>query len=145
MGSSGIVMGIGEYFHLSSLAYAPKDAERFRAFLLQQSRFDRQHIYYFYDQADPMILPGNQLYPANPTVGNIRTFLQSRFGSKSRSFLTTNDDLWFFFSGHGYQYGNQDYLMPADATPNAIEETGLMISNNPLKKLETKADCLTEQ
>jgi hypothetical protein len=29
MGSSGIVIGIGGYLHLRSLAYAPKDAERF--------------------------------------------------------------------------------------------------------------------
>jgi uncharacterized caspase-like protein len=74
-----------------------------------------------------MILPGNRLYAATPTTGNIRAFLKSRFGSKDRKYLNANDDLWFFFSGHGYQYGNQDYLMPADATPNAIEDTGLSI------------------
>jgi hypothetical protein len=37
------------------------------------------------------------------------------------------DTVWFFFSGYGVQWQGQDYLLPIDADPNRLEQTGILV------------------
>jgi prefoldin subunit 5 len=37
------------------------------------------------------------------------------------------DTVWFFFSGYGVQWQGKDYLLPIDADPNRIEQTGILV------------------
>jgi hypothetical protein len=42
-------------------------------------------------------------------------------------FLSPENNLWFFFSGHGVRHDERDYLLPIDANPQYIDDTGITI------------------
>lgn len=108
-----LVIGINEYnpLNFSRLKYARQDAERVKAFF-DEIGFDEVHL--FTDGAPPITLPNGIAIPTDPTYGNLVTFLEDRF-AKNKPFLSTGDNCWFFFAGHGERHGDKDYLMPKDA------------------------------
>jgi formylglycine-generating enzyme required for sulfatase activity len=59
--------------------------------------------------------------------GSLRRFLRVRF---EKAFLSSGDNFWFFFSGHGMRHGEKDYLLPCDGDPHpdGIEQTAIPLS-----------------
>lgn len=118
-----IAIGISQYLEMESLSYAGQDAAAFHDLLLQSSSIEQ--VYYFSDDSEAVILDGVEI-ATQPTLSNLKHFLQVRFATP---FLNPEDTLWFFFSGHGLQYANQDYLMPSDADPNNATQTAIEIGD----------------
>ena len=99
-----------------------------RDFLVREAKFDQ--VYYLTDRSPTIVLEGVSI-STQPTVANLKRFLELRFAAP---FLKQGDTLWFFFSGYGLQYANADYLLPSDVDPEAIESTAIT--------LDALADCL---
>lgn len=106
-----ICIGINDYNprNFTPLKYARQDAERVSAFF-QEMNFDK--VYLFTDGSSPIPADQGPPYPSEPTHGNLVTFLSDRF---AHPFLSTGDNVWFFFAGHGERHNSKDYLMPKDA------------------------------
>lgn len=124
-----IVIGISQYQSLQTLRYAERDAQAVRDFLVQEAGFDQ--VYYFTDRSPKIVLEGVSI-STQPTVANLRRFLELRFAAP---FLRQGDTLWFFFSGYGLQYADADYLLPSDGEPEAAETTAITV--------DALADCLS--
>ena len=92
--------------------------------------FEREHgfekVYFFADEAPPIVTDFGQSMRSTPTGGTLRRFLRVRFEQK---FLKPSDNLWFFFAGHGRREHDRDYLMPIDADPGNVEETAIPVSH----------------
>ncbi|MBD2257396.1 GUN4 domain-containing protein [Pseudanabaena sp. FACHB-2040] len=112
-----LVIGIDSYnpLNFSPLKYAKRDAEQVKA-LFEALGFDE--VCYFSDDSPPLPLPSGHTVPTLPTYGNLLAFLQDRF---EQPFLTTGDNCWFFFAGHGERVCDRDYLMPIDANSRGTE------------------------
>lgn len=120
-----IVIGINQYNprNFASLNYAKHDAELIRDFFQNEAQFDE--IIFFSDNSPELELPDGTFISTNPSGRNLKSFLHDRFETP---FLTTGDNCWFFFSGHGYRHSNRDYLMPIDASDREIEDTGIQVN-----------------
>jgi hypothetical protein len=130
MGSHwAIAVGISQYSYMESLQYAHRDAESIRSFLTQHSAFEQ--VYYLSDISPDATLTEGVTIPTQPTLANLKRFLQIRFATP---FLKPEDTLWFFFSGHGLHYANRDYLLPSDANPENAEAGAIPVDD--------LADCL---
>jgi hypothetical protein len=125
MGSHwAIAVGISQYNYIESLRYAHQDAESIRNFLSQHTAFEQ--VYYFSDTSPDATLNEGVTIPTKPTLANLKRFLQIRFATP---FLKPEDTLWFFFSGHGLHYANQDYLLPLDADPENAEAGAIPVDD----------------
>jgi uncharacterized caspase-like protein len=115
-----IVVGINTYRDrtLRSLKYAKRDAELMYEYLLNQARFTE--ICLFSDNS-----PDFQDYSTYPSRYSLRKFLRERF---EISFLQKDDNIWFFFSGHGIRYQARDYLLPEDGDPDDPSETAIPLN-----------------
>jgi len=105
-----LVIGINGYnpLNFSPLRYAKRDAEQVKA-LFEEVGFDQ--VCLFTDDSPPLEIEGFSI-PTQPTYGNLISFFEDRF---KNPFLSTGDNCWFFFAGHGERHGDKDYLMPMDA------------------------------
>ncbi|MBF2026329.1 MAG: caspase family protein [Oscillatoriales cyanobacterium C42_A2020_001] len=119
-----IAVGINHYLQMESLPYAKQDANAVRNALLQSSTV--QQVCYFADDSQNMTLDEGITILTHPTFSNLKQFLQVRFANP---FLSPEDTLWFFFSGHGLHYANRDYLLPSDADPENPENTAIAVEN----------------
>ena len=121
-----IVIGINQYNpnNLRPLKYAKHDAENMRDFF-REMQFDA--VWFFSEDSPTVILPNGAEIPTYPSFGHLISFLEDWF---DRPRLSTGDNCWFFFAGHGKQYADRDYLMPIDANPrgSAIERTAIPVN-----------------
>jgi len=119
-----ICVGINNYEFVGKLKYAQRDARAMHDFCKTELKFEK--VYYFAEDGDA-IAPedGFSQIAASPTFGHLDQFLDMRF--KQRNFLNPQDNLWFFFAGHGIRAEGIDYLLPIDGNPNRIQRTGLPI------------------
>lgn len=124
-----IVIGVNQYSRMESLRYASQDATAIRDFLAGPARFSQ--VYWFSDDSPDTTIDGGVSLPTAPTLANLRRFLEVRFATP---FAEPEDTLWFFFSGHGLNFGNRDYLLLSDADPDDAESTAIA--------LDDLADCL---
>ncbi len=102
------------------LRYAQRDAAEITR-LFWEAQFEQ--VYYFSDKSPP-ITDSSEPFDTFPRAGTLQYFLEERFKQVK---LFPEDNLWFFFSGHGIRSGRDEYLMPADAAEGTIETTGLGI------------------
>jgi formylglycine-generating enzyme required for sulfatase activity/uncharacterized caspase-like protein len=118
-----ICVGINQYDNLSPLNYAVRDAEAMRDYFTEVG-FDQ--VYLFTDNS-PAITDAGKPFNSQPSFGSLRRFLRVRF---DKAFLSSGDNFWFFFSGHGMRYGEKDYLLPCDGDPHpdGIEKTAIPLS-----------------
>ncbi|EKQ71270.1 hypothetical protein OsccyDRAFT_0131 [Leptolyngbyaceae cyanobacterium JSC-12] len=119
-----IAVGINQYLQMKSLPYAKQDAAVVRDALSEALTV--KQVYYFSDDAPNLTLSEGITILTQPTFSNLKQFLQVRFASP---FLTPEDTLWFFFSGHGLHYANRDYLMPSDADPENPEHSAIALDD----------------
>lgn len=129
-----IVVGINQYStFLSPLKYAKQDAELMRD-LFKELEFDE--ICLFTEDSPPQRV-GYRLLPTYPSYGHLHGFLWEAF---KEPFLSTGDNLWFFFAGHGMQYANRDYLMLVDTHPNNVAATGVSVDYIQERLVRSGAD-----
>jgi uncharacterized caspase-like protein len=106
-----IVVGINEYERLKKLRYAKQDALGIAELL--KKRGDVGTVYLFTDDSEPI---GGR--PTRATHTNLIVLFESRF---EQPFLKPEDNLWFFFSGHGLRHEQMDYLVPVDGDSKAFQ------------------------
>lgn len=105
-----IVVGINNYDSLQHLKYAQRDAEVMRDWFKKEANFDEVFLF-TEDSPDIETTPP---IPTQPTQGRFKRFLNAQF---KKPLLNPEDNLWFFFAGHGKRYVDQDYLMFLDSDP----------------------------
>ncbi|BBD62847.1 hypothetical protein NIES2109_56970 (plasmid) [Nostoc sp. HK-01] len=105
-----IVVGINNYDNLQPLKYAKRDAEVMKAWFKEEASFDQ--VFLFTEDSPP--IPTNPPIATQPTQGRFKRFLNAQF---EEPLLKPEDNLWFFFAGHGKRFVDQDYLMFLDSDP----------------------------
>ena len=118
-----IIIGVNDYSYLEKLNFAKIDAEAMYQWLQQEGGFNTQGLFLFTDDSPP--IPTDPPIPTTPSFGHLRTFFNIQF---KRQLLTSADNLWFFFSGHGNRGAGGDYLMLSDSNPGDLEYTALSVS-----------------
>ncbi|MHC5771196.1 MAG: SUMF1/EgtB/PvdO family nonheme iron enzyme [Nostoc sp.] len=111
-----IVVGINNYDNLQPLNYAKRDAEAMKAWFEDEAQFDRVFLF----TEDSPAIKTNPPIKTQPTHGRFLTFLQVQFETK---LLEAQDNLWFFFAGHGRRDADRDYLMFLDSSLQTVDET----------------------
>jgi formylglycine-generating enzyme required for sulfatase activity/uncharacterized caspase-like protein len=129
MGNWAITIGINGYRFQRHLNYAKSDAEAMRDLLTSELKIVEQ-VYHFSDDSPPILQDHGPPLESQPTYATLKRFLRVRF---EKPFLQPEDNLWFFFSGHGDRYQGHDYLMALDTDPGDIAETGI-----PLQTVSAK-------
>jgi uncharacterized caspase-like protein len=121
-----IAIGVNKYQNLPSLNYAVTDAEKMRDWFVHEAGFDSKRVYLFTDNS-PLIVDAGLPYSSQPTYATLIRFLTNRF---KQQFLSTGDNLWFFFSGHGFRHAERDYLMLSDSSADLelIDKTAISLS-----------------
>ncbi|MCC5653476.1 SUMF1/EgtB/PvdO family nonheme iron enzyme [Nostoc sp. XA013] len=105
-----IVVGINNYDNLQSLNYAKRDAEAMKGWFEKEAKFDEVFLF----TEDSPAIKTNPPIQTQPTQGRFKRFLNAQF---EEPLLKPEDNLWFFFAGHGKRYVDQDYLMFLDSDP----------------------------
>jgi uncharacterized caspase-like protein len=123
-----IVVGINHYENLRSLKYAKQDALVMASWFKGEANFEQ--VFLFTDDSPPIAV--NPPIPTQPTFGHLRRFLRAQFENIEKPLLKPEDNLWFFFAGHGNRYKDNDYLMFSDSDPGDVEHTPFAINtSNP--------------
>ncbi|WGV23926.1 SUMF1/EgtB/PvdO family nonheme iron enzyme [Halotia branconii] len=115
-----IAIGINRYENLRSLNFAKRDASVMATWFQQEARFEQ--VFLFTDDSPSIAV--NPPIPTQPTFGHLRRFLRAQF---ENTLLKPEDNLWFFFAGHGNRYQDKDYLMFSDSDPGDIEHTAISV------------------
>ncbi len=116
-----ISVGINVYDNLLPLKYAQRDAEAMAAWFKDEANFEQVFLF---TKDSPPIRQANLPIPTQPTFARFQRFLDVQF---ERPLLKPEDNLWFFFAGHGRRYADQDYLMFLDSNPQAVERTAISV------------------
>ncbi|MEH2250784.1 caspase family protein [Nostoc sp.] len=111
-----IAIGINQYQLFQPLSCAQADAEALEEFLATEAGFVPKHCLVMTDTSPPI---GNR--STYPTKENILLLLEDLAATSWQP----EDYLWFFFSGYGVNYKGKDYLMPAEGSPELVQETGI--------------------
>lgn len=114
-----VIVGINQYQQLQPLMYAQFDAIELKDFLVQEAGLAPEACALLTD-ISPMVYQG-AAFPS-------REVLLQRLG-QTVSKAGVNDTILFFFSGYGVSWEGQDYLLPIDADPSHIMQTGILISD----------------
>ncbi|MGD1702347.1 caspase family protein [Dapis sp. BLCC M229] len=128
-----IAIGINQYEFIEPLSYAQQDAEALHNFVLNEGNFSAEQCLLLSDNTSTPIWE----QPTYPSRENILDIIEG-FCKKQ---LQVENFLWYFFSGYGVSYQNQDYLMPIDGNPTDPEATGISIR----KLLENLSKSPVEQ
>jgi hypothetical protein len=113
-----IAIGIDQYQQFQPLMYAQRDAQALRSFLTKESNIPAKQCFLLTDSAARR--QRTEAYPS-------RDKIQACITRTCQQRLQAGDFLWCFFSGYGVQFDGKDYLLPIDANPDRIAETGIPI------------------
>ena len=116
-----IAIGINYYYNLKQLKYAKVDAEAMQDWFKQEAGFDQVFLFTEGSEAIPA---APQPIPTQPTFANFYVFLETQF---EQPLLNPEDNLWFFFAGHGKRDKDQDYLMFLDSSTVAVDRTAIPV------------------
>ena len=119
-----IAVGINQYDNLRDLKYAQRDAEAMADWFKDEAKFDE--VFLFTEDSDP-IDKTNPPIPTTPTFGHLRRFLRAQFENIEQPLLKPEDNLWFFFAGHGERHRDKDYLMLSDTDPGDVAATAISV------------------
>jgi formylglycine-generating enzyme required for sulfatase activity/uncharacterized caspase-like protein len=128
-----ISIGINQYDNLQTLNFAKRDAEAMAAWFREEAKFDQVFLF----TADSPPISANTPIPTQPIYGRVRRFLQAQF---EQPLLKPEDNLWFFFAGHGMRHADKDYLMLEDSDPGAIEQTAISVEYITERLRRSRAD-----
>jgi uncharacterized caspase-like protein len=118
-----IAIGIDRYVNLVSNLYAIKDAEDIHNWLSREAGFEQVRL--FTDNSFPLVRE-----PGNPESSQLTPELLARFLDETLKTLpmSVEDNLWFFFSGHGIRLENIDYLVLPANISDRVEDTAIPVS-----------------
>ncbi|NJP09727.1 MAG: hypothetical protein HC866_09755 [Leptolyngbyaceae cyanobacterium RU_5_1] len=114
-----ILVGIDDYQSFQSLSYAQRDAQALQQFLIREFEFPPEQC---------LLLTNTSLpvwdHPTQPTQETFQCWIERLIQND----LQPGDSLWFFFSGQGVSRHGQDYLVPIDGDPWAVETTCISVA-----------------
>jgi len=113
-----IAIGINQYEHFQPLLYAERDAQAMHHFWAMEAGIPIERCLILSDNA-----PELHSQSAVPTRENILGELTDL----CQRHLQPGDVLWVFFSGYGAQSQGRDYLLPMEADPAQLVDTGIAI------------------
>ncbi|MBW4612434.1 MAG: caspase family protein [Desmonostoc vinosum HA7617-LM4] len=116
MGNFAIIIGINNYVNISKLNYAKEDAQKIHNFFLDELQLEKNNITLLVSDLN------NDKY--TPFGSNIKSGLKKLSEGKR---FAVEDNLWFFFSGHGTYFEGLDYIMPLDGSMDDIQGTGVQV------------------
>ncbi|MFN5872680.1 MAG: SUMF1/EgtB/PvdO family nonheme iron enzyme, partial [Aphanizomenon sp.] len=128
-----ISIGINQYDNLQALNFAKRDAEAMAAWFREEAKFDQVFLF----TEDSPAINTSPPIPTQPTFGGLRGFLRRQF---EQPLLEPEDNLWFFFAGHGMRHADKDYLMLADSDPGDIEHTAISVEYITERLRRSRAD-----
>lgn len=112
----GICIGVSEYRFHRDLKYAHRDAEDLGKLLKEKAKFEK---IYTFTKDSPPIEDIKSEFPSSPEKSNFIEWLTQRFPTNTRRKpLSVSDNLWFSFSGHGWEYQGVHYLLFSDTSSN---------------------------
>ncbi|MFH7244451.1 MAG: caspase domain-containing protein [Spirulina sp.] len=114
-----VIVGINQYQQLQPLMYAQFDAIELRDFWVQEAGLAPESCALLTD-VSPMVYQG----AAFPSREVMRQRLEQTVAKAG-----AEDTIVFFFSGYGVSWEGQDYLLPVDADPSRIVQTGILIAD----------------
>ncbi|MGV0024874.1 hypothetical protein [Phormidesmis priestleyi] len=125
-----VAVGIDHYQFLQPLQFAQQDAQGLCECLVSEAGFLPDRCLLFTDTS-PEVL-NRSTYPSR---GNLQGWLDYL----KKDLVQPDDWLWVFFSGYGVSWQGQDYLMPIEADPTSVPETGILLRSlyESLKNLPT--------
>ena len=126
-----IAVGINHYQFLQPLKFAQQDAQALCECLVSEAGFLPNRCILFTDTSPSVT--GRSTYPSR---GNLQGWLDY-FG---RELVQPGDLVWVFFSGYGFCWKGQDYLLPIEADPVDTANMGVPIRAlfDSLKALPTQ-------
>jgi hypothetical protein len=121
-----ILIGADQYQHVQKLNFCGKDVRDLALMFRESLEFRKADVLEFTSES-----------PLKPERGTILHHL----GEFLKGGIKPDELLVFYFSGHGMidADSKEDYLLPHDATLNALSETGISV-NSLIKKL-TSTGC----
>ena len=114
-----VMVGINQYQQLQPLMYAQFDAIELKDFLVQEAGLPPETCVLLTD-VSPMLYQG-AAFPS-------REVLMQRL-DQTVTKAAPGDTILFFFSGYGVTWEGQDYLLPIDADPSRIVQTGILVAD----------------
>jgi Caspase domain len=113
-----ISIGINQYQFLTPLSYGMADAVAMEQFFVDAAGWSPEQCLLLTDTSPET---GNK--STYPTRENINRWIKQWSWDK----LHHGDLLWFFFSGCGVSFGEEDYLLPIDGNPDDIINTSISV------------------
>lgn len=110
-----IAVGINNYEFMQPLSYAQRDAETVAEFLRQEANFNEVFLF----TTDSPRINGKSTFPFRT---NLLRMMREIFEQPG---MSSGDNFWFFFSGHGMRHEGRDYLMPLDGDPEDPENSAI--------------------
>ncbi len=114
-----VIVGINQYQQLQPLMYAQFDAIELRDFWVQEAGLAPESCALLTD-VSPMVYQG-AAFPSREVMLQRLEQTAAKAGAE--------DTIVFFFSGYGVSWEGQDYLLPIDADPSRIVQTGILIAD----------------
>ncbi|WP_373539962.1 caspase domain-containing protein [Chamaesiphon sp.] len=113
-----ISIGINQYQFLTPLSYGMADATAMEQFFIDAAGWEPAQCLLLTDTS-----PQSDTKSTYPNRENINRWLKQWSWDK----LHHGDLLWFFFSGCGVSFGNEDYLIPIDGKTDDLANTCISI------------------
>lgn len=115
-----ISIGIDRYQFFQPLSFASADAQSIQNFCVDQAGWNPAQCLLMTDNSTAL-----QDHSTLPNRNNIQKLLD-RWCWET---LSSGDFLCFFFSGYGVSTSSGEYLLPIDADPQRVEQTGLSLAH----------------
>jgi hypothetical protein len=115
-----ISIGIDRYQLFQPLSFASADAHSIQNFCIDEAGWNPEQCLLMTDNSAAL-----QNHSTLPNRDNIQNLLD-RWCWET---LAAGDFLCFFFSGYGVSTSSGEYLLPIDADPHKIEQTGLSLAH----------------
>jgi uncharacterized caspase-like protein len=119
-----ILIGADQYSHIQELKYSGNDVRDIARLLRDSLDFEKADILEF--TADAELTPQRSMI-----LHHLYEFLKRD--------IKPDELLLFYFSGHGMMdpKSREDYLLPVDATPNELRDTGISVTGLTNRLIET--------
>jgi Caspase domain len=111
-----LIVGINQYQSLQPLSFAQRDAQALQTCLVTEGGLMPERCILLTEVSPPAW--ERATYPS-------RDNLTTWFNLLSEEFIQPGDWVWVFFSGYGVCWQGQDYLLPIEADPTALERTAI--------------------
>ena len=121
-----ICIGVKTYQYMTSLDFPDRDAEELAKLLKDKANFEKTYL--FTDNSKPINDMSSE-FPSKPNYTTIWRWIGRRFNRDRKPPLSMGDNLWFFFSGHGFEKQGKHYLLLSDSDTDFVEKTAICLDD----------------